>query len=298
MRDIDILSQNQLRATTALFTTTETVDVEDMALSIASSVLLAIKRNDIDSINDILFSIPGNTVLVKQQVIEHPGYKLVSLLYKAITFESGEQVAEALSAMELVPLINGERMLAFSILNKPIPKHVTTRIQLGAAEDEFTKMARDVLPYLVEAALDMFSELGDTIRVKRELLLKDGKIEGPRAITKNSIQEIAMFYQDDGLRAFKESDVELGWLSMWLSILTMVKSDAPSRDILALFKSVLKTTRSEETLAKQPMAKLIELFLKCVERGNNELLGEIKAFQRNLPLLDEEKTFFDVDALL
>jgi hypothetical protein len=266
----------------------------EFALSILVSQLLSLKRNDLDAAAKRLDSIDELAAEFKLKVTRLHAWRIASLLARAIALEAGSGIVEAVLLTELLPLVLGERALAFMVLNKPVPPSISTRTEKVAADD-FEKKLDEALPVIVEmVGMDMEPGLA-AARMRRQMLAREGKLQGlPALLTRKQLDKAAMFYQSEAFSFFDAGDLPMGWASLWTAIMILARERVDAKDIAAVARNVTRMYKENKEIADNPMMNGLGLFLKCLER---KALGRLQAFTGifdMLPLLDEERQAFDI----
>ncbi|MEX2680239.1 MAG: hypothetical protein Q6373_001445 [Candidatus Sigynarchaeota archaeon] len=287
---IDQLDKNERQATQFFINDKNHVE---FAISIVVSQLLALKRNDLEGAAKLIGSADVLWPEFKQKVIRLHAWKLASLLVRAIELEAGSGIVEAVLLTELLPLVLGERALAFMVLNKPVPPSILVKKE-KAVSDDFEKKLDEALPVIVEV-VGMEMEPGlESARMRRQLLSREGKLQGlPLLKSGKQLDKAAMLYQDEAFAFLDAGDLPMGWASIWTAIMILVKGRADVKDINAVVKNVARLYKDKKTIADNLMMNGLSLFLKCIERKAFDRLRAFTAIFDILPLLDDERQIFD-----
>ncbi len=270
----------------------------EYALSILVSQLLSLKRNDLDAAAKQLDSVNYLAPEFKSKVTGQHSWRIASLLMRAIVLESGSGIVEAVLLTELLPLILGERALAFMVLNKPVPPSIFTQKE-KVAIDDFEKKLDEALPVIVEM-IGLEMEPGITAaRLRRQMLAREGKLQGLPALQRGGkhLDKAAMFYQDEAFSFFDAGDFPMGWASLWTAIILLVRERVDVKDITAVTRNVTRMYKENKEIANNPMMSGLGLFLKCIEHKALDRLQAFTSIFDMLPLLDEERQAFDIKKL-
>ncbi|MHA1679375.1 MAG: hypothetical protein ACTSUE_00045, partial [Promethearchaeota archaeon] len=169
---------------------------EEAATSLVVLALLALKSNRLESIDDALQTFQSYPDYVRKKIEDRLGFALVLLIQDAIKAEKGSMLVEAAFLAELLPIIKGERVLAYSIAGKAIPPSILV-VSLDPKISSFKRKVDDVLPALIELVSMELEPTRESMVVKRQLLAKKGSLESLECIAQGKIEKVPLHYQHE-----------------------------------------------------------------------------------------------------
>lgn len=270
-------------------------DMAGVAMATLVAVMLAVKGNRLDAARAALGAgPPGLEPHLLAEARNHPAASIASSLLDAIDLGAGAEIEAALKASELLPLVQGERFLAYLILGRPVPASARVVEKRDRADQgtAFKETALEVFPYLLDIVSVALEPVRESLEVRREMLDRQGKLSGAAALRAGRLETATLQYQAEAYTFFDEGDVYLGWTSMLVAVLAMVRQGTGGREAAMLFKSAIASVPGkddEKGLQDHPMYSLLSLYLKCVELGLAEEAATISKAAELLPLLDVER---------
>ncbi|MHA1370789.1 MAG: hypothetical protein ACTSRA_13895 [Promethearchaeota archaeon] len=290
---LEVLKMNQSRALDYFID--ERVH-EEAARTLLVLALISLKLEDGRGIPKILQDFKSRNLITESKITSTPAYDLFRILVSCIEITDIDLHSDILTCIKLLPLINGEAALNYMISGETVPQDVIFK-GAQALEDDFVSKIKEILPYLFEMTTTQFDHLKETLLLKRQILLKKGEIQALSYLERGDFEQAALLYQHDAFKHLDSGEHDLGWTSVWLSILSHVRGGIKINDIINIFNKILKSCEKDKGFFEHPMKSLVQIFLRCIEKKMKETLLEFQTINENLPLLNNELEILDLGKL-
>ncbi|MHA1792517.1 MAG: hypothetical protein ACTSVI_07720 [Promethearchaeota archaeon] len=271
--------------------------LREACLSLVVLSLLYLKRNTFQDITTMLEKINNLPEYIKDKIKNEVEFKLILLLNQAIKAEIGHAIIDVIKQMALLPLLRGEYALIFLVQGKDVPMTIF-KVERKDELQDFKQYANEMIPSLLDLASMELEPILPTLIMKRRLLEKENKIAGLSCLRDEAIAKAALYYQDESYNFFEKGEIILGWTSLWISILALLKNNKDIDSVMKVFKNFVNSSSDDVKTKDHVIGKTINFFLACFDKKLFDLCLDFISFHEILPLLEEEKNTLNFEDII